>query len=465
MSRDSSTRRWKVLAVTALAVFMVYLDVTIVNVAFPPIEETFATTSRAALSWVLAAYNITFAALLLSAGRLADLYGHRRAFFAGLAVFTGASALCALAPTAGTLITARVLQASGGALLAPSTLALLLRAFPVEQRSTAIGIWGVSGALAAMIGPSLGSALISAGGWRMAFLVNAPVGLAAWLAGRGLLPESERLETGARPDFVGVVAGAAAIGLLVLGIVQGHAWGWGDARITAAFVGTAVLLPWFVWRARRHPSPALDLSLFEQRWFSVAVVSTFLFSIAFYAMLLAQVLYLATVWRYPVLQAGLAITPTFLCFGLVSGVGGWLADRYGHRWIAAAGIAMFAGGCAGLMAVGPEPAYARRWLGPSMLMGLGSGLALPTLISATVVSLPMTRFAQGSAVSSTTRQIAAALGVAVLIAILGERGPSQTPGVFAGAWVMILISGLAAGVTTAILYHHPSGHRAATDDG
>src|SRR5262245_10919071 len=259
LARDEAeARRWNVLWDTSLAVFMVFLDVTIVNVAFPSIEHTYGTTSRAALSWVLSGYNITYATLLLTAGRLADLYGHRRAFFAGLGVFTGASVLCALAPSASILIAARVLQALGGALLGPSTLALLLAEFPVERRSTAVGVWGATGAIAATIGPTLGSVLISAGGWRLAFLVNLPVGLVAWLWGRQFLRESERVQMKASPDFVGVVTGAAAIGRLALGIVQGNPWGWRDPRMLLAFVGSGLSRGSFFGRSRRHRAPALD---------------------------------------------------------------------------------------------------------------------------------------------------------------------------------------------------------------
>jgi EmrB/QacA subfamily drug resistance transporter len=453
---EAEARRWKVLWDTSLAVFMVFLDVTVVNVAFPSIEQTFGKTSRAGLSWVLSAYNITFAALLLTAGRLADLYGHRRAFFAGLGVFTGASVLCAVAPTAASLTAARALQAVGGALLAPSSLALLLAEFPVERRSMAIGVWGATGAIAAVVGPSVGSALIGAGGWRLTFLVNLPVGLAAWLFGRHVLRESERIETKATPDFIGVVMGAVAIGLLALGIVQGNAWGWSSPGIVASFVGSVVLLSWFVARARRHPAPALELSLFHGRPFTVAVVSTFLFSISFYAMLLTQVLFLMGVWRYSVFQAGLGITPVPLSAGVVSAGGGWLADRYGHRKIIVIGAVLFAVGCIGLTMVGVEPSYARAWLGPALLLGIGTGLALPALISATVGLLPPTRFAQGSAVSTTVRQIAAALGVATLIAIVGERGVSQSTDAFRWAWGMIMAFALLAGAVMAALYRVPS---------
>ena len=222
------------------------------------------------------------------------------------------------------------------------------------------------------------------------------------------------------------------------------------------FAGSAVLLVWFVARARRHPAPALELSLFRERLFSVAVASTLLFSISFYAMLLIQVLYLINVWQYSVIQAGLGITPAPLWAAIVAAAGGRLADKYGHRPIIAIGTAVFTLGCVGLMSVGAEPSYVREWLGPASLLGVGAGLTLPTLISASVAHLPPTRFAQGSAVNSMVRQIGAALGVAVLIAIVGERGVSQGPDAFRWAWGAIMMPVLAAGALAAALYRVPS---------
>src|SRR5918997_450502 len=206
-------RKWKVLLVSAVAVFMGFLDVTIVNVAFPELEREFADSSRADLSWVLNAYNVLFAALLVPAGRLADLVGRRRMFFAGMGVFLGASLLCGLAGSVEMLVAARVLQAVGGAILVPTSLGLLLPEFPASQRATATAIWTATGAVAAALGPSLGGVLVDAGGWRWAFFVNLPIGLVALVPATRLLREV-RERAGARlPDALGTTLLIAAVKL------------------------------------------------------------------------------------------------------------------------------------------------------------------------------------------------------------------------------------------------------------
>jgi EmrB/QacA subfamily drug resistance transporter len=214
-------RGWKVLAVCSIAVFLVSLDVTIVNIAFPEMLEDFETT-RAELSWVLSAYNIAFAACLLTSGRLADRFGRRRIFYIGLLTFTTASALCGMAPTEEALIAARVVQAMGGALIMPASLALVLPEFPMERRSAAIGVWGAVGGLAAAIGPVLGGALIDVIGWRGLFFLNAPVCLLAFLFARKLLVESREPNAHGLPDIVGAVLATSGVALIVLGIVEGE---------------------------------------------------------------------------------------------------------------------------------------------------------------------------------------------------------------------------------------------------
>src|SRR3954470_10676749 len=219
-------RPWKVLAVVSVAVFMVSLDLFIVNVAFPDIERDFAGTSVATVSWVLNAYAIVLAALMVVAGRYADRTGRRRAFLAGLLVFVAGSALCGAAPSVETLVAARVIQATGAALLLPTSLALLLPEFPPRQRAEAIGVWAAVGGVAAAFGPPVGGLLVEAS-WRWVFLVNLPVGLAGlWAASRTLHEVGESRDS-ARPDLAGAVMFAVAIGLLALGIVQGRDWGWG----------------------------------------------------------------------------------------------------------------------------------------------------------------------------------------------------------------------------------------------
>src|SRR3954454_11558235 len=302
-------RRWKVLLVTAVAVFMAFLDVTIVNVAFPSIHEDFSGVSVAGLSWVLNAYNIVFAALLVRAGRLAGLLGRRRIFFVGMGLFLLASALCGLAPSAEFLIGARLIQAAGAALLVPTSLGLLLPEFPLERRASATALWGAVGGVAAATGPSLGGLLIHWSGWRLVFFVNLVFAAAAWIPARRLLRETRDPDRGAVPDALGIALLAGGVGLLSLGIVEAPSWGWGSARVIGAFVLAAVSLAVFVWRSATHPHPVLELSLFRVRSFAVACTGVFVFSLGFYAVLLANILFLTGVWDYSVLHAGVAVTP------------------------------------------------------------------------------------------------------------------------------------------------------------
>src|SRR3954447_18950590 len=228
-------RRWKVLLVTGAAVFMAFLDVTIVNVAFPSIKQAFPEASVAGLSWVLNAYNIVFAALLVPAGRLADLVGRRRLFFIGLWVFMLASAACGLAPSVEVLIAARAVQAAGAALLVPTSLALLLPALPPERRATATALWGATGGVAAATGPSLGGVLIEWTDWRLVFFVNLLIGAAAFVPARRLLREFRDPDRGAVPDALGIVLLAGGVAALAFAIVEAPGWGWGSPRVLAAF--------------------------------------------------------------------------------------------------------------------------------------------------------------------------------------------------------------------------------------
>ena len=236
-----------VLAVASASSFLVYLDATIVNVAFPDIRASFSGATLADLSWILSAYGLVFAALLVPGGRYADVVGGRRLFLAGLAAFTLGSVLCATAPSVPLLVAARVLQAAGGALLVPSSQLLVMAAFPPEQRMKVIGVMAGVAALASALGPVLGGLMVDLGGWRLVFLVNLPIGLAALALGRRMpAPAPGSLST--RPDLLGSVLAVAAVGTLALGAVQGPVWGWGDPRTIASFAASAVLTPLLIWR-------------------------------------------------------------------------------------------------------------------------------------------------------------------------------------------------------------------------
>jgi EmrB/QacA subfamily drug resistance transporter len=443
-------RRWQVLLVTSAAAFMSFLDVTIVNIAFPDMRTSFADVPLAHLSWVLNAYNVVFAASLIPAGRLADRYGRKRLFLAGGLVFLGASMLCGVAWNADVLIAARALQALGGAALVPTSLSLVLPEFPLERRATATALWGATGAVAAATGPSLGGLLVDWQGWRWVFYVNLFIGIPALLVGRRLLHES-RDEQARLPDLVGTAMVALGVGALALALVQGPSWGWSSARTLGAGAFAAVLLTATVLRSLRHPRPIFELSLFKVRSFTVANIGVSIFSAGFFALLLCNVLFLTGVWHYSILRAGVALTPGPLMAALSAPVGGRLSDRFGQRVVAAPGGLIFAGGVLFfLLVTGSEPNWAGTFLPGMMLTGIGVGLSFSGYGSAVVAELPRQRYATGSALSTTFRQIGAVVGIAVLIAILGS-GKGETLTTFHHAWTMMFLTGLVAGVTAIAL--------------
>ena len=438
-------RKWQVLAVTSVAVFMSFLDVTIVNIAFPDIRASFHDTSLAGLSWILTAYNIVFAALLVPIGRLADRIGRRRTFIAGLLTFLGASVAAGLAPTVEVLVGARVIQAAGAAALVPTSLALLLPEFPLAQRATATGIWGAMGAVAAALGPSLGGTLVDAAGWRWVFFVNLAIGLPALIPARRLLREAAEAKPGPLPDVMGVALLVVGVGLLSLGIVQGQSWGWAGGRILGSLAGGVVLLVLFALRSTRHPAPVIEPALFRVRSFAVSNAGMFAFALGFYALLLGNVLFLTGVWHYSVLKAGFALTPGPLMAALGAPIGGRLSDRFGQRVVALPGGLLFAAGCLGIAAsTGATPAYATEMLPWLFLTGFGVGLSFSGWGSASVAELAPSRFATGGAIVGCVRQIGAVLGIAVLVAIIGTPSASDPVGPFHDALRLMAIAGLTA---------------------
>jgi NTE family protein len=263
-----------VLAIASLGAVVAFVDVTIVNIAFPNIARSFPGTSISTLSWVLNAYNIVFAAFLMAAARIADLLGRRRVFIFGLELFTAGSLLCAIAPSAGALIGFRVVQALGAAFLVPSAVALVLNAFPPAHRAHGVALFSAVGAAAAGLGPALGGLLVAAANWRLVFLVNLPIGVAAVLLARRRLAESRAPGRRRIPDLPGALLFAIAIAALVLGIVKGQEWGWGSARVLGCFAVTLAAGAVVTWRCTWHRSPIIDLSLLKVRTFSAANAMT-----------------------------------------------------------------------------------------------------------------------------------------------------------------------------------------------
>ncbi|MFZ2032391.1 MAG: DHA2 family efflux MFS transporter permease subunit [Candidatus Dormiibacterota bacterium] len=450
-------RRRVIFAVTALGAFMASLDLSIVNVAFPALERSFPSDPRATLAWVITSYSIVFGSLLVIAGRTADRLGSRQVFFAGLAVFTAGSALCGLAPSVALLVAGRVIQGSGAAALLPASLSLLLAAFPSERRSQVVALWGGVGALAVATGPSFGAALITVGGWRWAFFVNVPVAAAAWIAGRRVLVQSRPGTPGVAPDYFGAALIALTLAALVLGITEGPTWGWSTAPVVACFAGAVVVGTVFLIRSARHLEPVLDLTLFRERSFSVANAATFLYAMGFFAMLLGNILFLTSVWHYPILEAGLAVTPGPLVVALVSGPAGRTAARVGFRRVLLAGFTVFLAGLVWLATrVGLQHDYLTTWLPGTLIIGLGIGLTFPVLSAAAVSSLHPNRFAVGSAVNQTARQIGGAVGIALLVVILGTpHSAAEALAHFHNLWWYAATTTALSGIACTVISHKP----------
>ncbi|MGK8557991.1 MFS transporter [Nocardia gipuzkoensis] len=435
-----------VLAIVSVGVLLSSLDLFIVNVALPDMAADFAGAELAGLSWVLNAYAIVFAALLVPAGRLGDRSSIRTTFLLGLAVFVIGSALCSTAWDVGSLVAFRVIQAVGGALLTPASLGLVLAASPPQRRAAAVRLWVAFGGLGAALGPVLGGVLVEFG-WRWVFLVNMPIGLVAVVVGLRMLPDPPG-DGGRLPDLVGATLLVGAIASLVLGLVKGEDWGWSAAGVLAAFAAAALLTVAFVVSSARHHSPVVDPALLRAANFALMTGNAVFFNVAFGAMLLSVVLWAQNVWGWSALRTGLAIAPGPLMVPVVAVLAGRLIGRIGAGPVIAAGGIIF--GAAMLwwaQAITLQPDYVGGLLGGMVVSGIGVGLTLPTAFAAGTSGLPPQRFATGSAVLSMARQIGLAVGVAVLVAVLGSpAGPEATLDAFQRAWYVTAAVAVLAGL-------------------
>jgi EmrB/QacA subfamily drug resistance transporter len=425
------------LVVASLGALLAFLDVTIVNVAFPSIRGSFPQSSLASLSWVLNAYNIVFAAFLVPAGRLADLLGRRRLFSAGIVVFAAGSAVCATAPTVAWLIVARGLQAMGAALLVPASLALVIAAFPTERRAHAVGIWGASAAAAAGMGPPLGGALVALGGWRLVFAINVPLGAAAVVATRRALVESRAPGQRALPDLRGAGLLAGSIAALTLAIVKGPDWGWGSLEVVVALAAALVLGALFAQRSRTHPVPVLDPALLRVRSFAVANVVSLVAGVGFYAYLLNNILWLHYVWGWSLLLSGLAVAPAAAVAAVSAGALGRVADAYGARAVAVPGALVWAAAYVWYAReVGTGADFLREWLPGQVLSGLGVGATLPVVASAAVAAVPGGRFATASSIVTSARQLGGVFGISLLIVIVGTPSAATIADRLRHGWLL-----------------------------
>jgi EmrB/QacA subfamily drug resistance transporter len=457
-ARSGSRSSREVLIIVCAGVVLASLDLFIVNVALPQIARDLRAPNLSELSWVLNGYAIVYASLLVFFGRLADRYRRDRGFLVGVAVFTMASAACAASTSVGMLVGFRLIQAAGAALLTPTSLGLVLASYEPERRHGAVRAWTATGGLAAAFGPVAGGLLVAAS-WRWVFLVNVPVGLAALIVGFRRLPHIPGHEN-ERPDPLGVVLATAGVGLLSFGLVKGADWGWGSARIVGTLTGAAVLLGLFVLHCMASGKPLIHPSLFRSRSFTGASIVAVFFSAAFGAMLLSVVLWEQGPWGWSALRAGLAIAPgplmvPFMAFVVV----GRLVTRYGPALVIGLGSLTFGAGVSWwALAIGSRPNYVSGVLGGMILTGLGVGLTLPTLMATASSCLPPPSFATGSAVINMIRQTGLAVGVAVLVAVLGTTEPGGLElDAFRRAWWVTAAIAFAGIVPAVTLLRHPAG--------
>ena len=452
------SRGAKVLALTSIGVMLVSLDISIVNVAFGSIAQDFGPESRRTLTWVFSAYNIAYAAGLLTAGRLADAFGRKRAFLTGLFIFMFGSILCAFSPTALVLVAARVVQAIGGAILTPASLALVLPEFPVEKRSSAIGIWGAVGAVSAASGPIVGGFLVDAFSWHAVFLINTPLCIVALIVGSRLLHES-RDETAPRTvDYMGAALAVSGVGMLTLMIVQSDEWGWVSQRALIVFGISALLILLFVVRCNTAAHPVLDLKLFKLPFVTAAAISGFGFTMGFYSLIFVNTQWLQSVWLFSPSLSGLAAIPGPITAALVAAPAGRVAQRIGHGKVVAVGALLLSSGNLFLSSqLTPEVHYWSLYLPAMIYTGLGVGMCISTISSSATAFLPQPKFAMGSALNNTARQVGAALGVALVSAMLVAATKTSDPlQGFHNSWHLTAGIIFASGIAMLVLFRKPT---------
>ncbi|AJR18838.1 putative conserved transmembrane transport protein [Pimelobacter simplex] len=399
----------------------------IVNVALDDIGRDLGEPDLGALSWILNGYAVTFAALLVPLGRVADRRGRKNVFVIGMALFTAASLGAGLAPDVWTLVGSRVVQAVGAAAMMPASLGLLVAAAPPEKRAAVARLWALVGAVSAAVGPSVGGVLVQLS-WEWAFWINVPAGLLLIALAVRYVPDlagpaaagSPDGAPAPRPDVLGAVLLATSVGALVLALVQADSWGWTSARVGTALAVAVVAAGGVRLVAARHPAPVVDPHLFRNRRFTLANLSTIVFNMGFAMALLAGILWMQRAWGYSPLRTGLALTPGPLAVAVVGITAGRLFPRARLGHLIAAGSAIFAAGAVWqALVLSTEPSYVTGYLLPWITIGIAVGLVMPNVTAAAIADLPVADASTGSGIVTMARQVALALGVSVLVSLLG----------------------------------------------
>ena len=437
-SRPPDDRRWWTLGAVCVATFMLLLDITIVNVALPDIARDLK-SSFSDLQWVIDAYALSLAALLLTAGSLADLLGRRMVFAAGLGLFTAASLLCALASSPLFLELARAVQGIGAAAMFATSLALLAATFQGRERGTAFGAWGATTGAAVAVGPLVGGLLTETVGWQSIFLINVPIGIGAIAVAVTRVGESSDPDA-AGIDWGGLVTFSAGLFLLIFALVRGNAEGWGSPLIVSFLVGAVVLLCAFVVVERRRERPMFDLTLLRKPAFAGASIAAFAMSASLFSMFLYMTLYIQNALGYSPLQAGLRFLPTTLMSFFVAPIAGKLSARLPVRALIGGGLGLVGLGLVLMARVNADSAWTVLLPG-FVIAGIGVGLVNPPLASTAVGVVPPARAGMGSGINSTFRQIGIATGIAGLGALFQQLLENKVSGPLARVPVEALATG------------------------
>ena len=415
---DEEHRKWWTLVAVAFGLFMIMLDNTVVNVALPSIQRDLH-VSVSQLEWVVNGYFLTFAVLMLSGGKLADLLGRRRIFIAGLVVFTLSSLACGLATSGGMLIAFRAVQGIGAAMMNPATLSIITATFPPRQRGMAMGIWVGVSAVALALGPITDGLLAQYAHWSWIFFINVPIGVLAIVAARVVIRESRDTSADQRLDLPGLVTSGGALFALTYALIEANSKGWTSAEILSLFAAAVVGFAAFILVEKRQRAPMLDISLFRNPTFAGANSTMLLVALSMFGVFFFVSLFVQNILHYSPVRAGAAFLPMTLCIILFAPVAGKLSDRIGSRWLMGAGLGMVSVSLVLFSLVDQNSSF---WnLFPALLIGgAGMATAMTPTTSAAMGSVPVDKAGVGSGVLNSMRQVGGSLGVAIMGAILGS---------------------------------------------
>jgi EmrB/QacA subfamily drug resistance transporter len=460
-------RKWWTLAAVAFGLFMIMLDNTIVNVALPSIERDLH-MSISSLEWVVTAYALTFAALLITGGKLGDYYGRRKMFTLGLAIFTLSSLACGLAPNPGFLIGARAVQGAGSALMNPATLSIITATFAPRERGRAIGIWAGVSAMALSIGPLLGGLIVDNLNWNWIFFVNVPIGVLGIVVSELVIRESRDTSLEQSIDFPGLVTSGLGLLALCYALIEGNKHGWTSPEILGLFAAAVALLVAFVLVELHQRLPMLDLSLFRISSFAGANVVALLVSLGMFGVFFFVSLYIQNILGYSPTKAGAAFLPMTLLIIVVAPIAGNLSDRVGGRWLMGGGMTLVGISLLLYQRVGLHSSYSI--LLPAMLLGgIGMAMTMSPMTSTAMASVPVDKAGVGSGVLNSFRQVGGSLGIALMGAILASyvhqsRAPQDfVDGLHAALFAAALITFAAAVVAVAMVRTSPRAEARAAE--